>query len=87
MQSKKKEEKIQLEKELKSSEIKILGLYDPEKYDLDINMWTNSDGDQLKNIFTKLQKINFSNDAIEIMNISILTNAYYPTKNISEKNF
>ena len=87
MQSKKKEEKIQLEKELKSSEIKILGLYDPEKYDLDINMWTNSDGDQLKNIFTKLQKINFSNDAIEIMNISILTNAYYPTKNISEKEF
>ena len=86
MQSK-KEEKIQLEKELKSSEIKILGLYDPEKYDLDINMWTNSDGDQLKNIFTKLQKINFSNDAIEIMNISILTNAYYPTKNISEKEF
>ena len=87
LQSKKEIEKIQLDKELDTSEIKIIGLYDPEKYDLDINMWLNSDGDQLKNIFTKLQKINFSDDATEIMNISVLTNAYYPETNISEKEF
>ncbi len=87
MQSKKETEKIKLDNELDSSEIKIIGLYDPEKYDLDINMWVNSDGDQLKNIFTKLQKIKFSDDATEIMNISVLTNAYYPSINISEKEF
>jgi hypothetical protein len=87
LQSKKISEEIKLEKELGSNKIKIIGLYDPEKYDLDINMWVNSDGDQLKNIFTKLQKINFSDDATEIMNISLLTNAYYPSKNISEKEF
>ena len=50
-------------------------------------MWMNSDGDQLKNIFSKLNKINFSDDAAEIMNISILTNAYYPKNNISENEF
>ena len=50
-------------------------------------MWLNSDGDQLKNIFKKLEKINFSEDATEIMNISMLTNAYLPKKNISEKDF
>ena len=87
MQSQKKVEKIELEKEINSSEIKIIGLYDPEKYGLDINMWINSDGDQLKNIFTKLEKINFSDDATEILKILVLTNAYYPTKNISEKEF
>ena len=31
--------------------------------------------------------MNLSNDAVEIMNISVLTNAYYPQKNISEKEF
>ena len=36
MQSKKETEKIKLDNELDSSEIKIIGLYDPEKYDLDI---------------------------------------------------
>ena len=32
-----------------------------------------------------INKINFSDDAIEIMNISVLTNAYYPKINISDK--
>ena len=50
-------------------------------------MWSNSDGDQLKALFTKLNKMNLSKDAIEIINISLLTNAYHPRKNISEKEF
>ena len=87
MQSQKQIETIKLDQNLNSSDVKLLGLYDPEEYDLDINMWMNSDGDQLKNIFSKLNKINFSDDAAEIMNISILTNAYYPKNNISENEF
>ena len=87
MQTQKQVETIKLESNFNSSEVKLLGLYDPEEYDLDINMWINSDGDQLKNIFSKLNKIKFSDDAIEIMNISVLTNAYYPKINISNKEF
>ena len=78
---------IKLEDSLISKDIKIIGLYDPEDYDLDISMWINSDGDQLKNIFSKLDKINLSDDATEIMKISLLTNAHIPTKNITEKEF
>ena len=78
---------IELDDDLDSKEIKNYGLYDPENYDLDINMWSNSDGDQLKNIFSKLNTINLSNDANEIMKISLLTNAHVPQKNISEKEF
>ena len=87
MQSKKKVENIKLDQNLNLNEIKLLGLYDPEEFDLDLNMWINSDGDQLKNIFSKLYKINFSEDAKEIMNISVLTNSYYPKKNISKDEF
>ena len=75
---------IELDSALESKEVKIVGLYDPEDYGLDINMWTSSDGDQLKNIFSNINKISLSDDAAEIMNISILTNAYYPKRNISE---
>jgi hypothetical protein len=78
---------IQLDETLGVNDIKIIGLYDPEDYGLSINMWSNSDGDQLKNIFSKLNKINLSADASEIMKISMLTNAYYPIKNITEKEF
>ncbi len=87
MQSQKKKKTIQQDQTLKTKEIKIIGLYDPSDYDLDINMWSNSDGDQLKNIFSKLEKLDLSTDAQEIMNISILTNAYSPQKNISNKEF
>ena len=72
---------------LNSKNIKITGLYDPQDYDLDINMWANSDGDQLKNLFKRISKLNLSEDASELMNISILINAHYPKKNITEKEF
>ncbi len=72
--------KIQFDENLNTKDFKIIGLYDPEDYDLDIHMWSNSDGDQLKNIFSKLLKLNLSDDASEILNISLLTNAYTPKK-------
>jgi len=78
---------IELDQNIDSKKIKILGLYDPEKFGLNINMWSNSDGNQLKKIFAKLNKINLSKDAKELMNISILTNAYHPVKNISDAEF
>ena len=87
MQSQKQIELIELDQNLKTQNIKIFGLYDPEDNGLDINMWANSDGDQLKNIFNKLNNLNLSSDAKEIMQISLLTNAHLPKKNISAKEF
>ena len=87
MQSEKETNTIQLENELKNDEVKIIGLYDPDDYSLDLNMWKNSDGDQLKNILSKIEKINLSKDAEEIMNIAMLTNAHNPNKNITSKDF
>ena len=59
MQPKKVKNQIEFDQNLASDEVRILGLYDPEDNGLDINMWSNSDGDQLKNIFAKLKKLNF----------------------------
>ena len=87
MQSQKKINSIELDVPSKTQKINIYGLYDPEDYDLDINMWMNSNGDELKSIFFRLNKIDLSEDASEIMNIALLTNAHSPEKNISEKEF
>ena len=51
---------IELDQDLNYKKIKILGLYDPEEFGLNINMWSNSDGDQLKNIFAKLNNMSLS---------------------------
>ncbi len=87
MQTKKRSDSIKVDETLNSKEIKIIGLYDPEDFGLKIDMWSNSNGDQLKYLFNNLAKINLSSDASELMNIVLLTNAYYPKKNISEKDF
>ncbi len=87
MQSGKKNNPIELDEDLLSKDIKIVGLYDPQENGLSINMWANSDGQKLKNLFKNIEKLNLSKDASEIMNISLLTNAYYPSQNITEKEF
>ena len=87
MQSDKKEESIKLDDNLTSKTIKIAGLYDPQDYGLSISMWSNSDGSTLKKLFKNIDKHNLSKDASEILNISLLTNAYYPNQNITEEEF
>jgi len=88
MQSK-KDSKLNIEEDqtLASKEIEIVGLYDPAANGLDINMWINSDGEQILKLFNNINKMELSNDASEILNILLLTNAYYPETNISKEQF
>ena len=88
MQSQKDDElSIEEDQALVSNKIRIVGLYDPEENGLDINMWSNSNGDQILNIFNRLNKMNLSKDASEILDILLLTNAHYPETNISKNQF
>ena len=88
MQSK-KNDSLNIEENQTSGESKnkIVGLYDPAENGLDINMWSNSNGDQILNIFKRIDKLSLSKDASGILDILLLTNAYYPEKNISKDQF
>ena len=87
MQADKKKSSIKLDQELASKEIKIVGLYDPAEYGLSMDMWLNSDGLILKKLFKNIDNFDLSSDASEILNIALLTNTYYPNKNITEEEF
>ena len=78
---------IEQDQTLISKEIEIKGLYDPAQNGLNINMWSNSDGDQILSIFNRINKMDLSEDASEILEILLLTNAYYPEINISKEQF
>ena len=78
---------IQEDETLLSKTIKIAGLYDPEQNGLTIDMWSNSDGKEILNLLNDIQKIKLSNDAKEILNISLLTNSYFPQQNITNEEF
>ena len=72
---------------LEQNKISIVGLYDPEDNGLNIEMWSNSNGNEIKLILNKLNKTNLSKDAKEIFDIALLTNAYFPRVNITEEEF
>ena len=87
LQSQKEIETVEVSSSLNSQEIEIIGLYDPEDYDLKIDLWSNSNGDQLKYLFSNLAKLELSKDASELMNIVLLTNSYFPEINITKEEF
>ena len=88
MQSQKEGElSIEETQTLNSKETKLVGIYDPAENGLDINMWSNSNGDQILNIFKRIDKLELSRDAAEILDVLLLTNALYPEMNISKEQF
>jgi hypothetical protein len=87
LQSEKEIETVQVSSDLNSQEIKIIGLYDPEDYDLKIDLWSSSNGNQLKYLFSNINKMQLSKDASELLNIILLTNAYNPEQKITDEEF
>ena len=88
MQSEKKKKfEIQEDETLLSKKIEIAGLYDPAENGLTIDMWSNSNGVQILSLLKKILGIKLSSDAKEILNISLLTNSYFPQQNISNEEF
>ena len=76
-------EDVIFNQELEASNINLIGLYDPAENGLSIDMWSNSDGVEIKNLLNKLNSKKLSNFSEKILDITLLTNSYVPTNNIS----
>ena len=67
--------------------ISLYGLYDPDENNLSIDMWKNSEGSEIKKIFDKIISQDLSKDAIDILEIALLTNSNAPEENITREDF
>jgi len=70
-----------------SEEIKLVGLYDPQENDLNLDMWSNTDGQVIKDTFKRINKIKLSKLSEEIFINTIMTYSYAPKNKLSEKEF
>ena len=75
------------EKQTEPEQIQLLGLHDPGKNDLTLNMWVNSDGESIKNTFNRISKINLSDFSEKLFEEVIFTYSYPPNKNLSQDEF
>ena len=78
---------ITVNNELDQSKELLAGLFDPADNDLNLNMWTNSNGNEVKNLLEKLNSKELSNFSKKIMDIALLTNSYLPESDISSEEF
>ena len=72
---------------LNSKNINLVGLYDPAENNLDIDMWSYSDGDQVKAILKKINKLSLSEDSNSILKVALLTNSFPPKNKIEVNEF
>tara|TARA_Y100001970_G_C14243701_1_gene866516 strand:+ start:175 stop:1902 length:1728 start_codon:yes stop_codon:yes gene_type:complete len=80
-------EKIIVNDSLDTNNIKLAGLYDPAENGLSIDMWSNSDGNEIKFFLKKLISKNLSSFSNKLLDIALLTNSYVPSENISDEEF
>ena len=82
------DEKIQIENTLINSdeEDKIYGLYDPEKNNLNLNMWSSTSAEDVRASLKRIKKIKLSKTSNEILE-NILLSYSFPPQGMAEKEF
>ena len=75
------------EQELDKSNLSIVGLFDPEENNFSLDMWIDSDGQDVKKIFKKLDKLRLSKFSDDLLFKVLFTNAYPPKNNLTAEEF
>ncbi len=75
------------EQQLNKFEEKIVGLFDPQKNEFNLNLWSTSDGKEIENIFNRINKLKLSEFAEDLLLQVLFTNSYPPKNNLSAENF
>ena len=82
-----KNENVIVNTSLDVNDIKLAGLYDPAENGLSIDMWSYSNGNDIKSILQELNSKKLSKFSEKILDVALLTNSYLPSKNISSQEF
>ena len=81
------DENIVVDQNLDNSNILLAGLLDPAENDLNLEMWTNTDGAEIKKLLKSLQLKELSSYSEKLMDVALLTNSYVPNQNFSINEF
>ena len=65
----------------------IIGIFDPEENNFNINMWSQTDGEDIKKILKRIDKLKLSKLSEDLLFQVLFTNAYSPKKNLNDEEF
>ena len=82
------EAKIQIEEdEIEEEKSSIIGLFDPQENNFNLNMWSLSNGEEIIKIFNRINKLNLSKFSEDLLFQVLFTNSYPPKANLSAEAF
>ena len=75
------------EEEINTSKQSIIGIFDPEINNFTLNLWSQSNGEDIKRILKRINKLKLSKFSEDLLFRVLFTNAYPPQKNLSPEEF
>ncbi len=68
------------------NENSLYGIWDPDKYNFELSMWSNTDGKNIQKTISRINKLELSETAENILLNTLFSYSYAP-ENLSEKDF
>ena len=75
------------EQKINNSERALIGIFDPEDNNFSLGMWSESDGEDIKNILKRINKLKLSKLSENLLFQVLFTNAYPPKTNLTSQEF
>ena len=75
------------EREIENTKESVIGIFDPEEHNFNLNMWTQTDGEEIKKILNRINKLKLSKLSEDLLFLVLFTNSYSPQKNLNSEEF
>ena len=75
------------EEKIKDSSKSVIGIFDPEDNNFNLDMWSASNGKEIKETLKRIEKIKLSKNAEDLLFQILFTNAYAPKADLSPEKF
>ena len=64
-----------------------MGIFDPSENNFNLNMWSETDGEDIKKILKRINKLNLSKLSEDLLFLVLFTNSYPPQINLDAEEF
>jgi len=75
------------EDKIEGQEKSVIGIFDPEENNFNLNMWSHTDGEDIKKVLKRIDKLKLSKLSEDLLFQVLFTNAYSPKKNLDSEEF
>jgi len=75
------------ESKVENSNDLLIGIFDPEENNFSLDMWSNTDGEEIKKILKRISKMKLSKFSEDLLFKVLFTNSYPPKSNLTSEEF